>query len=329
MKRMSYFTMIVLLFALIATSFQCFAEENYQGLDVSVYQGAIDFEKVKSSGYDCVYIRSGSGDSGEDSLFMEHYENAKSAGLNVGFYYYVTAKTVTEGEVQGKQFASLISECDYQLSPAMDYEEFSEVSVEESIKIAQVFLEKVEDLLDQKPVIYTDANNVSYRWGEELIEYPLWVADYAHLAEPESYQLAESSAWSQWSGYQYTDSLEISGVSGYVDGDIFKSSIFLKQNIITKDTYEVEAGDTLWAIAKKYAVTVETLVTLNDIQNKNLIYVGEILKVPSVNMYVVESGDTLYKLATKFSTSISAIARLNDLKDVNLIFVGERLYIPV
>lgn len=325
MKKICYFTMIVSLFTLLSTPLQCLAVEIYQGLDVSVYQGDIDFEKVKSSGYDCVYIRSGSGESGEDSLFMEHYQNAKSAGLNVGFYYYVTAENTAEGESQALEFASLISECDYQLAPAMDYEEFSQVTVEESIKIAQSFLEKVEETLNEKPVIYTDANNVSRRWGSALAEYPLWVADYAHLAEPESYQLPESSGWSQWSGYQYTDSLVVSGIFGNVDGNIFKRSIFLKESSGGKDTYEVKAGDTLWAIGKKYGVTVEELSTFNDIQDKNMIYVGEILKIPSVSEYIVKSGDTLYQIAAEFGTSISVIANLNGLKDVNLIFVGERL----
>ena len=72
------------------------------GIDVSVYNGDIDFEKVKAEGYQFVIVRAGargygaSGSMIEDSRFEEHVDNAHKAGLMVGAYYYTQAVNKTE-----------------------------------------------------------------------------------------------------------------------------------------------------------------------------------------------------------------------------------------
>lgn len=59
----------------------------YEGLDVSVWQGEIDFSQVKAAGKEMVYIRAGYGLS-EDSRFRENAEGARRAGMKVGFYFF-------------------------------------------------------------------------------------------------------------------------------------------------------------------------------------------------------------------------------------------------
>ena len=66
------------------------------GIDVSKWNGVIDFEKVKSCGIDFVIIRSGFGISGIDPCFRRNYKTARNAGLHVGTYWYSYAKTKTE-----------------------------------------------------------------------------------------------------------------------------------------------------------------------------------------------------------------------------------------
>ena len=107
-------------------------------------------------------------------------------------------------------------------------------------------------------------------------------------------------------------------------------------------TYVVQRGDTLTYIASRFKTTVDELVKLNDIQNPNLIYVGEILKIPTVkdikrtasvseNMhtltYVVRDGDTLTSIARRFNTTVNEIAKLNNISDKNLIYIGQVLKI--
>lgn len=99
-------------------------------------------------------------------------------------------------------------------------------------------------------------------------------------------------------------------------------------------------GDTLSSIALKYGTTVRELVNLNNIQNPNLIYPGEKIRVP-INgnlendvlhdmghiIYTVERGDTLSELALRFGTTVSEIASLNHITNINLIYIGETLRI--
>ena len=83
-----------------------------KGIDISVYQQKVDFEKVKKSGIEFVIIRGAIG-TRKDTMFESHYSDAKNAGLKVGCYYYTLAKNVAEAKgeadvflncIKGKQF---------------------------------------------------------------------------------------------------------------------------------------------------------------------------------------------------------------------------------
>lgn len=93
-------------------------------------------------------------------------------------------------------------------------------------------------------------------------------------------------------------------------------------------TYTVQAGDTLTAIANKYGTTVDSLVALNNIADKNKIYVGQILKISGTTSnnstsYTVQAGDTLSGIASKFGTTYQELARINNISNPNLIYVGQ------
>lgn len=111
-----------------------------------------------------------------------------------------------------------------------------------------------------------------------------------------------------------------------------------------KIIYTVQRGNTLSQIAQKYGVTVEQIVSLNNIANPNLIFPGEKLRItsieqtnssqnqtvtnPSVNQtYVVQRGDTLSRIALRFGTTVQKLVNLNDIRNPNLIFVGQVLKI--
>ena len=73
-------------YALTASS-----NNQYLGIDVSNWQGYIDYSQVKASGVEVVYIKASEGTTFKDPYFEYNYENAKANGLKVGFYHFLTA----------------------------------------------------------------------------------------------------------------------------------------------------------------------------------------------------------------------------------------------
>lgn len=108
-------------------------------------------------------------------------------------------------------------------------------------------------------------------------------------------------------------------------------------------SYTVKSGDTLSGIASRYNTTVNQIVSLNQLSNPNLIYVGQVLKLKNsqttnsssssssstaattVGTYTVKAGDTLSAIASRYSTSSSTLASLNSLSNPNLVYVGQVL----
>lgn len=97
--------------------------------------------------------------------------------------------------------------------------------------------------------------------------------------------------------------------------------------------YIVQRGDTLSAIARRYGVTVQALVSYNSLSSTT-IYVGQRLLIPGQPAptypitYIVQRGDTLYKIACRYDTTVAALMQVNNLRS-ETIYVGQRLTISV
>lgn len=101
--------------------------------------------------------------------------------------------------------------------------------------------------------------------------------------------------------------------------------------------YTVKPGDSLSAIAKEYGVSIEGIVAVNYLTNKDRLVVGQKLKIPAIGgnnlktkvvEYTVVKGDTLSKIAQKFNIRMYDIMSLNELQNVNRLSVGQKLNIP-
>jgi LysM repeat protein len=97
----------------------------------------------------------------------------------------------------------------------------------------------------------------------------------------------------------------------------------------TAGTHVVVAGETLKTIAALYGVTPELIAAANGITNVNLIYAGQVLKIPQApRYYTVVAGDTLAKIATRFGVTVQALVTANNIANINLVKTGQRLLIP-
>jgi len=311
----------------------------YRGIDVSEWQGTIDYEEVRDAGIEVVYIKASEGSDYIDHYFESNYRGAKEADLKVGFYHFVTARSVEDAEEEARFFARVISGKEIDLRLAMDFESFGDLNVSEINEISEAFLTTLEEVTGEGAVIYSDASNARDVFSRELAaNYPIWVAEY-FVEEPE-----DNGKWETWVGFQYTDRYIVSGISSRVDGDEFTDGIFLDETVrlpesenkpVTERTteYVVQRGDTLYKIAVMFDTTVERLVEENNISNPNLIYPGQVLRITNVDNpersieYTVRRGDTLSSIARRYGTTVQSIVEENNISNPNLIFPGEVLNI--
>lgn len=311
-------------------------------MDVSEYQGDIDFERAAEDGIRAVYVRAGVGSAYIDPYFHENYEKAKAAGLYVGFYHFVTARSVEEGREQAEFFASLMTGREPDMRLAMDFETFGDLTTDEINEISRAYLSTLTAATGKDAVIYSDTSDAISIFDHALaMEYPLWVAEYGVEAP------ADNGKWDSWVGFQYTDTGTVDGVSGDVDRDRFTEGILLddtsaipgeQKNPVRSASQTiivyVHTGDTLWNIAREYNTTPAVIARQNNIPDPDRIFVGQRLTITKraresgEPVYIVQSGDTLTRIAGNFGVSVRAIVRANDIENPNLIYAGERLVIP-
>ena len=191
---------------------------NWIGVDVSRYQGAINWEKVKKSGVDFVFLRSSIGDgttrtTGEDIRFAVNVVEAKKAGLMVGAYHYLKAETVRDARAEAKFFIQTISPYALDFPAVLDFEEPSQqdnLNNAERTAIARAFMEEVR-AAGYYPMLYTNKSwATNYLNMKELSGYEIWLAEW----KPKPTYRGDYGIW------QYTAYGTVSGIKDDVDLDV-------------------------------------------------------------------------------------------------------------
>ncbi len=116
-----------------------------------------------------------------------------------------------------------------------------------------------------------------------------------------------------------TDSLSI--------GQIIK----IPDNKVNSNEYVVKSGDSLYSISRKYGVSVDELMNVNNLKS-TVLSVGQVLKIPNSGevtnvIYTVKKGDSLWSIAKNNKTTVDAIVKLNNLSNANL-SIGQKLLLP-
>ena len=182
------------------------------GIDVSRYQGVIDWTRVAASGQQFAIVRVGSTDGSDvdvDPYFKRNVEGAKAAGLKVGAYYYTYAKTEEAVIRELDTFLPALEgyQLEYPVFVDMEDSSFASLTRKQVTDLTRFAM----DILYQKGwyagyYTYTFfATN--YIDTEALKDYPLWIADYRGYV---GYQ----GSYAMW---QYSSSGQVSGIQGNVD----------------------------------------------------------------------------------------------------------------
>jgi len=190
------------------------------GIDVSVFQDDIDFEKVKADGYEFVYIRLGYRGKDEgllhlDSNFENYYRQAKDAGLDVGIYFFSQALNTYEAKEEANFVLEQIKDLELDLPIALDYEEPYSSRIEilngkQRSDNALAFLDTIKNN-NYEVIVYTNEDWLDVYYNKQIYNYPIWFAQY-NVNFPTIYQ--EYYMW------QYSNVGEVDGIEGYVDIDL-------------------------------------------------------------------------------------------------------------
>ena len=204
------------------------SRRRLEGIDVSHWEGRIDFPEVRRAGIRIVYIKASEGDREVDPDFERNYREAQTAGLKIGFYHYLTARTAEEGREQARHFARVIREKQYEACAVMDFEAFCDMVFDLIKEVALAFLRELETLTEKMVAVYSDASNAANVFDERLAFYPLWIAEYG-VSQPQM-----NNDWREWEGWQYTDAGRVRGIEGTLDRDYFTEKILADRSTVLR-----------------------------------------------------------------------------------------------
>jgi len=189
-------------------------ENTEVGIDVSRWQGEIDFNQVKEAGATFVIIRIGvqDGQNGGvemDYTYLQNIANAKEAGLKVGVYLYSIATSVEESIEQAHWVVDQLAGQELELPIVFDWESWAsftnyQLNLHDLNAIADAFITTVEKE-GYQAMIYGSKNYLENVW--EINDESVWLA---HYTDKTTYQ----SSYRFW---QLTDVGVIAGINGYVD----------------------------------------------------------------------------------------------------------------
>ena len=221
----------------VAVGAQAAAAKQVPGVDVSRFQGKIKWKRVAKTSVKFAFVQASRGSGfdcatapdrcGADEFYARNYARARAFGIRVGPYHRaftngaqvadVTADAIAEADLFIAQVGALHSG---DLRPALDVETpFGGLNATELTTWVRTWLERVEDALGQKPIIYT--NNSSWQATGNTTEFaldgnPLWVAHWGVPGPTVPAGLWGGNGWSVW---QFSSSGSIRGIKGRVDLD--------------------------------------------------------------------------------------------------------------
>ena len=199
---------------------------NLKGIDISNWQGDIDYNQVKASGIKVVYMKASEGSNYKDAFLEQNYSNAKGQGLKVGFYHFFRGDALNEARWFAECIKNKVSDCllalDIEVDFGMDKDTLTTVCI--------TFLEEVKRLTGKNVIVYTYTSFANSSLDSRLSKYPVWIAHYG------VYTPGNNPIWSSWVGFQYSDQGQVQGVNGNCDVNEFNSGIF--NGVVTFDKNE-------------------------------------------------------------------------------------------
>lgn len=336
---------------------------NYLVIDISSNTNC-DFNAVKASGVTGVIIRAGFGSdiSQKDKAFDWCYDEAIKAGLDVGAYWFMYARNQADALIEAKTCNDALAGKSFPLGIYYDYEEDSIDYMDRCGECKTGMTDRIVAFIQamlgygwKRVRWYSNCNCIKGAHGadaldiERLKPYGLWLAEWTYNKDAVRTEYKGLTVV----GQQYSNQND--GVNGIntCDMSVFNSAVYDYTDVtviptqettqeepqetvtgVTQDTYTVQQGDCLSIIAGKLGVNMDELAQLNNIEDVNKIYTGQVLQIPTVepvqeietaSTYTVQGGDCLSTIAENNNTTVDNLVQLNGIENPDLIFAGQVL----
>jgi lysozyme len=183
------------------------------GIDVSYYQGTIQWDRVKNAGIRFAFIRISDGLTNRDAMFDRNWASAADAGVRRGVYQYFRPDENAVAQADLVIEAMLLD--GGELPPVIDLETTGGKSPAQIERLVRVWIDRVRDKLGVEPIIYTSPDFWTQAvGGADLSTQPLWVAHYTNGCP------RVPRPWKQWTFWQHSESGQVPGITGPVDLDV-------------------------------------------------------------------------------------------------------------
>ncbi len=208
--------------AVVFTSRRALEKFDVRGVDVSSYQGNIDWATLAENDIDFAFIKATEGTSHKDRFFEKNIKEIAETGLVAGAYHFLSFES--DGKGQAKNFISSVKKEDISLPPVIDLELYGEYAHNPppSEQVRKILDEMVEGLYAEYgsyPIIYTNRRAYTLYVSGAYKNCDIWICDI--VKKP---SLPDGREWKFW---QYSHTEQLSGYVGeekYIDMNVFNGS---------------------------------------------------------------------------------------------------------
>jgi lysozyme len=190
------------------------------GIDVSFYQGTIDWTTVANNNISFAILKATEGLDIVDPNFATNWAASRAVGMTRSAYHFFRA--ARDAKAQAEFFLKTVGKLeDFDLPLVLDLERVDGIDRNVALDKAQIWLDIVEKATGRKPIVYT----YPVFWEEQLadtnrfVNYPLWIAHYQTL------QPWIPGKWKNWTFHQYSETGQVKGIAGAVDLNQFAGTL--------------------------------------------------------------------------------------------------------
>lgn len=199
------------------------------GIDVSRYQGAIDWKQVGQrregkASIHFAFIKATEGVRYTDPRFRQNWDASAKHGIRRGAYHYFLPDA--DPQAQARHFISRVRLRAGDLPPVLDVEETRGVPAATLRKRIATWLQSVEKHYGVRPIVYTYVEFYEHTLGDRFDNYPLWVAHYLQPHQPRIRR--------DWAFWQFSEKARISGIRGAVDLNTFHGDATAFQRLLLR-----------------------------------------------------------------------------------------------